>query len=179
MEFKDYYNILGISYLASNEEIKSAYREQSLKWHPDKNPNIDTTQQMQDINEAYQILKNSDSKTLYDIEYKRIKGINSNNHSKNNSQHNSNNSSNNNSDNYYTYNDYTYNNYTYENKDFEDYVHKARKSAKEYVEELKKNLKQDFNVAGEEIKTSLITLLYAIGIIIIINIIIFIVHSLK
>ena len=35
--------------------IKKAYRMMSIRWHPDKNPNTDTTQQMIDVNEAYAI----------------------------------------------------------------------------------------------------------------------------
>lgn len=54
--FKDYYKILGIQRQASVQEIKSAYRIMSMKWHPDKNPNVDVTSVMQDINEAYAIL---------------------------------------------------------------------------------------------------------------------------
>lgn len=41
----------------------------SMKWHPDKNPNIDVTSVMQDINEAYAILKNDEKRKRYDIEY--------------------------------------------------------------------------------------------------------------
>ena len=55
--FKDYYQILEITQQASLSEIKQAYRAASKKWHPDVNPGKDTTQIMQDINEAYAILK--------------------------------------------------------------------------------------------------------------------------
>lgn len=71
--FKDYYEILGISQHASQDEIRKAYRTMSLKWHPDKNPNIDVTSVMQDINEAYSILKDKDKRHRYDIEYKIFK----------------------------------------------------------------------------------------------------------
>lgn len=67
--FKDYYKILGIHRQASVQEIKSAYRAMSMKWHPDKNPNVDVTSVMQDINEAYAILKNEEKRKRYDIEY--------------------------------------------------------------------------------------------------------------
>lgn len=67
--FKDYYHILGISYPASDEEIKKAYRQMSLKWHPDKNPGRDVVREMQDINEAYAILKDEEKKKKYDLEY--------------------------------------------------------------------------------------------------------------
>lgn len=67
--FKDYYKILGISKLASSQEIKSAYRAMSMRWHPDKNPNADVTNIMQDINEAYTILKDENKRERYDKEY--------------------------------------------------------------------------------------------------------------
>jgi hypothetical protein len=67
--FKDYYQILGISPTATSEEIKQAYRSLSKKWHPDHNPNQDVTSIMQDINEAYFILKNDSTRASYDIEY--------------------------------------------------------------------------------------------------------------
>lgn len=70
--FKDYYKILGISRQASAEEIKSAYRTMSKKWHPDINPGMDVTSIMQDINEAYAILKDENKKERYDNEYDKF-----------------------------------------------------------------------------------------------------------
>jgi hypothetical protein len=67
--FKDYYQILGISPSASKKDIKDAYRTKSLQWHPDRNPNVDVTGIMQDINEAYKILNDDISRTRYDKEY--------------------------------------------------------------------------------------------------------------
>ena len=66
---KDYYSILGISINASDEEIKRAYRALSKRWHPDMNPGLDTTAIMQDINEAYFILRDSAMRVKYDAEY--------------------------------------------------------------------------------------------------------------
>ena len=71
--FKDYYSILEIDSNASAEDIKSAYRRLSKKWHPDVNPNVDMTSMMQDINEAYYILKNEEKRHRYDEEYNRFK----------------------------------------------------------------------------------------------------------
>jgi curved DNA-binding protein CbpA len=71
--FKDYYQILGIPFTASTQEIKDAYRKMSLKWHPDKNPNIDVTEIMQDINEAYKILYDEFSRARYDKEYEEFR----------------------------------------------------------------------------------------------------------
>lgn len=67
--FKDYYQILEIKHNASLSEIKQAYRAASKKWHPDVNPGKDTTQMMQDINEAYAILKDEMKRMRYDAEY--------------------------------------------------------------------------------------------------------------
>ncbi len=71
--FKDYYAILEISHSASKIEIKSAYKKQAIKWHPDKNQGVDTTQKMQEINEAYLILNDDEARTRYDREYLRFK----------------------------------------------------------------------------------------------------------
>ena len=70
--FKDYYKILGVSFSASDAVIKRAYREMSIKWHPDRNPDVDVTAMMQDINEAYAILKDTAKKSRYDEEYHRF-----------------------------------------------------------------------------------------------------------
>lgn len=67
--FKDYYKILNIPFGVDITEIKKAYRAQSLKWHPDKHQNEDVTSIMQDINEAYAILKDPVTKQRYDNEY--------------------------------------------------------------------------------------------------------------
>lgn len=67
--FKDYYKILGISRHASAQEIKAAYRRMSKKWHPDRNPGKDVVGIMQDINEAYALLKDDESRRKYEAEY--------------------------------------------------------------------------------------------------------------
>ena len=80
--FKDYYSILGIPENVTPEQIKDAYRTQALKWHPDKNPDRDTTEQMKDINEAYSILSNADTRARYDKEYQFYQYANPKNSSK-------------------------------------------------------------------------------------------------
>lgn len=60
---KDYYKILGISRSASSDEIKKAYRQMALKYHPDKGGD---QEKFKEINEAYQILSNPQKKAQYD-----------------------------------------------------------------------------------------------------------------
>ena len=52
---QNYYDILGISKDASEDEIKKSYRKLAIKWHPDKNPDNkdEFTKKTQTINEAY------------------------------------------------------------------------------------------------------------------------------
>ena len=71
--FIDYYQILELTPPVTNTELKTAYRKECLKWHPDKNPNQDTTKRMQLIIEAYLFLKDEEARNLYDIEYKAFK----------------------------------------------------------------------------------------------------------
>lgn len=71
--FRDYYAILEVNYDASSEDIKSAYRQLSKKWHPDVNPDAEVTSKMQDINEAYCVLKDAEKRRRYDEEYERFK----------------------------------------------------------------------------------------------------------
>lgn len=66
MTFKDYYKILGIeSVKVSSEEIKLAYRNQAKKFHPDINKES-TGEIIKDINEAYKVLSDPQSKKKYD-----------------------------------------------------------------------------------------------------------------
>ena len=68
MIFKDYYKILGLeNNKVSAEEIKSAYREQAKKYHPDINSEDRFSEErFKDINEAYKVLSNTVSKRKYD-----------------------------------------------------------------------------------------------------------------
>ena len=71
--FVDYYAILEVDENATQEDIKLAFKKQALKWHPDRNPGVDTTKRMQEINEAYLILKDTEARARYDKEYQRFK----------------------------------------------------------------------------------------------------------
>lgn len=65
---KNYYKILGVSRSASKKEIKKAYRDGALKWHPDKNTgNKEEAEVMfQDIGEAYEVLSDDEKRAKYD-----------------------------------------------------------------------------------------------------------------
>jgi len=71
--FKDYYAILEIDVSATQDDIKTAFKKQALKWHPDRNIGQDTTAKMQDINEAKLILLDAEARERYNREYNRFK----------------------------------------------------------------------------------------------------------
>ena len=71
--FIDYYAILSITVNATTIEIKTAFKKQSLKWHPDRNRGTDTTKKMQDINEANRILSDKVLRVKYNREYNHFK----------------------------------------------------------------------------------------------------------
>ncbi len=67
MAFIDYYKILEISKNASDKEIKKAYRRLARKYHPDVNPNDETSKKkFQEINEANEVLSDSEKRKKYD-----------------------------------------------------------------------------------------------------------------
>ena len=64
----DYYEVLGVSKTASDEEIKKAYRAKALQYHPDKNQgNASAEEMFKKINEAYSVLSDSKKRADYDL----------------------------------------------------------------------------------------------------------------
>ncbi len=63
---RDYYEVLGISKSASEQEIKKAYRALAKKYHPDVSKEKDAEAKFKEINEAYEVLSDSTKKATYD-----------------------------------------------------------------------------------------------------------------
>jgi molecular chaperone DnaJ len=67
MAKRDYYETLGVTRTADEDEIKSAFRKLAMKWHPDKNPgDTDCERHFKEINEAYDVLKDGQKRAAYD-----------------------------------------------------------------------------------------------------------------
>lgn len=64
---RDYYEILSVSHDASESELKKAYRQLALKFHPDKNPgNKEAEEKFKEAAEAYEVLKDNEKRQIYD-----------------------------------------------------------------------------------------------------------------
>ncbi len=67
MSKRDYYEVLGVSKTATDQEIKTAYRKLAMKFHPDRNQgNSEAEQKFKEINEAFEVLGDSQKRSLYD-----------------------------------------------------------------------------------------------------------------
>lgn len=65
-EKRDYYEVLGVSKGASDEDLKRAYRKLARKYHPDVNKDKDAEEKFKEVSEAYQVLSDSDKRARYD-----------------------------------------------------------------------------------------------------------------
>ena len=66
MQFKDYYQVLGVSKDADAAEIKKAYRSKARKYHPDVYTGTDAEDRFKEVNEAYQVLSDEEKRSQYD-----------------------------------------------------------------------------------------------------------------
>src|SRR3984957_5761015 len=66
MQFKDYYETLGVTRSADAEEIKRAYRKLARKYHPDVSKERNAEARFKDVQEAYEVLKDPEKRATYD-----------------------------------------------------------------------------------------------------------------
>ena len=67
MSKRDYYDVLGVSKNATNDELKKAYRKMALKYHPDKNPDDKSAEEkFKEAAEAYEVLSDQNKRARYD-----------------------------------------------------------------------------------------------------------------
>ena len=65
MPKRDYYELLGISRTASEEDVRKAFRKKAMEYHPDRNKNPDAEEKFKEVNEAYQVLIDPQKREQY------------------------------------------------------------------------------------------------------------------
>ena len=74
MEFKDYYEIMGVARDAAPDEIKRAYRRLARKFHPDVSKEKDAEARFKEVGEAYEVLRDPEKRAAYDQLGRRPQG---------------------------------------------------------------------------------------------------------
>jgi len=67
VKFRDYYEVLGVNRTASEADIRKAFRALARKYHPDKNKSKGAEETFKQINEAYEVLKDTEKRKKYDL----------------------------------------------------------------------------------------------------------------
>ena len=66
MEYKDYYEVMGVARVATQDEIKRAYRKLARKYHPDVSKEPDAEERFKALGEANEVLKDPEKRAAYD-----------------------------------------------------------------------------------------------------------------
>ncbi|QQZ27326.1 DnaJ domain-containing protein [Thiothrix subterranea] len=66
MEYKDYYQVLGLTKEATQDDIKRVYRKLARKYHPDISKEVNAEEQFKEVGEAYEVLKDPEKRAAYD-----------------------------------------------------------------------------------------------------------------